>query len=171
MRVAARAQWSNSPIRPPAMCVKSHDDMRVVCACCGDRAADAVVASRRALVFAILSQKRPCCLLKGHRSSDFGQRPDADDENARCRVSKARAQPKDFPQLTQPLTTPQRPTLFHFGKHAPSTSRSATNTRRAAAANRLGSEQTNRQAGRRVCSFRENGERDPFRPRPGAIAP
>ena len=28
-----------------------------------------------------------------------------DDENARCRVSRARVQPKDFPQLTQPHTT------------------------------------------------------------------
>src|ERR1700737_5033557 len=29
-----------------------------------------------------------------------------DDENARCRVSRVRVQPKNFSQLTQPLTTP-----------------------------------------------------------------
>jgi hypothetical protein len=42
-----------------------------------------------------------------------------DDENARCRVSSVRGQPKDFSQLTQPPTTLSN----HFCKDAPSLSR------------------------------------------------
>src|ERR1700720_3166806 len=48
-----------------------------------------------------------------------------DDENARCRVSRVRDQPKNFSQPTQPLTTLstfnfQRPTPSHLRKNAPS---------------------------------------------------
>src|SRR5215831_10938285 len=39
-----------------------------------------------------------------------------DDENARCRDSRAQVQPRDFFQLTPPLTILQRPTPFDFSK-------------------------------------------------------